>query len=259
MLAFFAFQPLRQTADKNHHIGLIGCGDGLIIAAGIVTSDQAALCIQHISIGFSPYTGQRSHRLRRRAVVVTEQHIRVVRVRADHRQSLDVLAKRQEVVLITQQHHRLLSCPQRQCVVFRRIVDLKRNAAVGCRFRWVEHTQTHSGLHQSFDRPINGGFVNQTLLNCTHKRIIGVTAVEVTTSINCQRCRLFASLHQFVMGINIHNRPAVGYNMTVKSPLLAQNLAQQCRAGTTRFTVGAVIGPHDRLNLRLNNRRLKRR
>src|SRR5690606_41365242 len=67
---------------------------------------------------------------------------------------------------------------------------------------------------------------------------------------SCDRPRGGLSLgsDNLMARVQVGNRPAVAYNVSLKSPLISQNVSKKGVAGTARLTVRAVIGAHHRLH-----------
>ena len=86
-------------------------------------------------------TLQDSYLVSRSTAIVTSNHDRVVSVRTNHCDSLDILAQRQHVVSVLQHYDTLLSHLQSVCLVFRAVDYATRNLREWHHLSRVEHTQ----------------------------------------------------------------------------------------------------------------------
>ena len=70
-----------------------------------------------------------------------------------------------------------------------------------------------------------------------------IAAVQITACIN-RHCRRFHGIIRYsVMLVKILDRPAVRYKMSLKAPVLPQDLLK-LSAGAAGLSIGTVIGPH---------------
>src|SRR5262249_34628677 len=100
-----------------------------------------------------------------RAIVVADQSIEAVRVRANDRNGLVRTLERKEVVFVLEQNQRFLRSTKRQLAMGGSVI------LSGCDFRighspwWVKQTQAESRRKQAFEGEVKVRLGKQSLLN----------------------------------------------------------------------------------------------
>ena len=98
--------------------------------------------------GAVPNALQRRHRLDGLSAIATGSEHRCMG--SDHRNALDlILVQRQEMILIGEQHHRILRSFERQLAVLGAADDLRRDLAVGNHLWRIEFTQPKAGAQHA--------------------------------------------------------------------------------------------------------------
>src|SRR5690606_41014952 len=91
-------------------------------------------------------------------------------------------------------------------------------------------------------------FSDEPLLHGVKQRFILRAAIQPHTCLDSQRGGLSLGSDNLMARVQVGNRPAVAYNVSLKTPLISQNVSKKGVAGTARLTVRAVIGAHHRLH-----------
>ena len=73
---------------------------------------------------------------------------------------------------------------------------------------------------------------------------IRITTVQITSSVNCQGCGFLWSIRHHMTLMEVLNSPAVGYKMSLKSPVTSQFFLQSTMC-TARISIGTIICTHD--------------
>src|ERR1035441_8791547 len=100
---------------------------------------------------------------------------------------------------------------------------------------------------------------NQLLFQRWNQRAVFVPAIQIRACLHGACGGRRHALHRVVALEDIADRAAIGDHVSRKAPLLAQNIAEQSRAGAGRLAVHLVIGAHHRVRPALANRRLEMR
>ena len=98
----------------------------------------------------------------------------------------------------------------------------ERNVAVGSDL--FKFTEQVADCVEPFCRCGNLFFRNKVLLISINKCFVCFAAVKVTCVFKCKRCRLCSRFNYMMVTADISNCPTVRNNITVKAPILTQNL-----------------------------------
>ncbi len=111
----------------------------------------------------------------------------------------------------------------------------------------------------ALERGVDLGFADETFVHGRDQRRVGLAAVEFVAVLHRKRGGLLGGRDDLVLLVDVLDRVAVGDDVAVETPVLAQDVLQQALARAARLAVDAVVRTHDRIDLRLLHERLERR
>ena len=187
---------------------------------------------------------QRRDGMRGCAAVIAQKHGQVVGAWADHRDGLELFCQRQQAVVL-EQHDGFLCGAQREAAVRGRVVDLVREPGERRLFRRIKHPQAEPCRKQARHGPIDRRLVDETLLDRFKQRGVCATALQVATHLHRQGRRLSRRLDHPVPAEDIVDGPAVGDDVALETPFLAQDLLEQPGTGAAWLAVHPVVRAHD--------------
>ena len=266
LVPLLALQALIQTHAQNDHIRILYHGLRLAQkssrpAQRIVRRDieVAALAVENADlISHRPADAiQIGYVLVGIPVIVAIESRLTVCVGSDHADGLQALLLQRENAVIFQQHHGLLRRGKGRLLVLRLRHHPVGNLIVGAVL--VEHPQSVSCGKEPHCRAADLLLGNQPLLQSGQQALIGAAAVQIASHPHRQGRGFLRPGRVFVGLMEIPYRPAVGDHMPLKSPLAPEDIHQKPFASAARFPVGAVVGAHNRLHVRVLYRGLKGR
>src|SRR5690242_13846800 len=135
----------------------------------------------------------------------------------------------------------------RLAVVFRRSDSGKWNHAGR-----VEHSKSETGSEESLHRAIDVGFAENSFLHGLESRLaLGlyagswIAADQVRARFQPGAHTFFHGFGEVMPGKDIGDRSAIGDDVAVEPPVVAQMLLQQDRIGAGRLPVNGVVSAHD--------------
>src|SRR5690606_29927674 len=95
----------------------------------------------------------------------------------------------------------------------------------------IKHTQTETGVHQPCERRIDLRLTDHLLPDCPEQCLIGPSAIQFGAVFYAQGSGSFSRKNDLMVEEDIFDGVAVGHHVTVKTPILAQDVDQQALAG----------------------------
>src|SRR5690606_9051210 len=132
--------------------------------------------------------------------------------------------------------------------VFRAVDNLGGNPIIGVLSLRIKHAEAEPRAKYRRQFPVNFLSGDEPLLHGVKQRFILRAAIQPHTCLDSQRGGLSLGSDNLMARVQVGNRPAVAYNVSLKTPLISQNVSKEGVAGTARLTVRAVIGAHHRLH-----------
>ena len=180
------------------------------------------------------------------SLVIADQSLAVVRIRADHCDPMQLaFVQRQGMVFIFQQNQNLLGHFQVQGLHFPAIYRIIPDFVVGYLLFRIKHAQFHAGRKQPDQASVNRLLFDLAFCHSLFQIRVQIAAVEVTPVVYGQGHGIHRAGRDHMPFMEILDCPAVGRNMPLEIPLSAQNVHKKGFAAAARFTVCAVVGPHD--------------
>src|SRR5690606_37456869 len=130
--------------------------------------------------------------------------------------------------------------------------DLGANTVVRILPLRIEHAELESRPQQDGQLAINFLLSNKSLLYGIKQSVVLRTAVQPYARLDSHGSCLSLCSDDLMSRVQVTHRTAVAYYVSFETPLIAENIRKQCVAGTAGFTVGAIIGTHDRLHAGIN-------
>ena len=126
--------------------------------------------------------------------------------------------------------------------------------------RRIKHAQPHARREQALHRNIEFGHGDQIVMHRIGKRKVRCSAVGIRSGLDpCRRTGLMTGgVMMAVLCREIVDRIAVGGDIALETPILAQNLLKQHLVGAIRRMVDGVIGAHDGVCFAFRNQGSKR-
>src|SRR5262249_44210216 len=146
--------------------------------------------------------------------------------RTDDGERADVPRQRQGAIVL-EHHDRGICRTPRQVIVFGRLVHLVRNLRPLHAIRRIEHAKAHAREHETANGNIELRLAHQSFLRGFGQRGGGGAAVEIEPCFDGERRRFFGGRYDLVLGEDVVDRIAVGNDVTLEAPVLAEDVGQE--------------------------------
>ena len=172
---------------------------------------------------------------------------------------MDVLVDGQCAALVLQQHHALLGGAAGQGDVLLGAYLLLAHVVVGALRVVVDDAQLQARHHQRLQGAVDVVLGEQLLAEGVLQGAEGGAALHVQARLDGDGAGLGLALRYLVAVVDVGDGAAVGDDVPLEAPLLAQDVGEQQLAARGALAVDAVVGPHDDFHLRLLHQHLEGR
>ena len=173
-VTFFTLKHGREASDVDNQIHiLIFVGKSLEFYALLKFHEVANIIIDHLNSLFGAQSFQQSHIFGGETIVVAQLCGLVVGIGPDEGYLLILFGKRQQFLLVFEQHHRLARHLQGLCLMFLTFQYAAAYLGVGHAVFGVKHAQAEADFKEFSERDVYLLLGNQTLLyslgqQCVH-------------------------------------------------------------------------------------------
>ena len=209
---------------------------------------------------FCLYTLPYRDRRKRKSVIISPQHCRIVGVRTEHSYLHSALFQRQNAI-VAQQRHSLSRHVGGKLTVLLARHDAHRQSGPLHKRVIVKVSKLETGFQQTFQRSVDILFAHLSLLQSLAQRAVVASTFEVGARHQGACAGVALSLRKTVSPRlpEVAHRSAVTRHKSLKAPFSTQYLLQIARIAAARFAIDALIGTHHLFHIAVNHKRLERR
>ena len=176
------------------------------------------------------------------AVIIAFQDKAAVGGGTDHADGPDILTLKRQNPVIFEKNHAFTRGFQRECEMLFTLDLVIRNRVI---FGTVKEPQFESCRKETHRRFVNLFLRHETVGKRGQKMQVHHAAIQITPRVHRESGRFNGRLGNAVPGMKVFQRPAVGYDVSAKTPSAAKDIPKKERAPATRFSVGPVIRTHN--------------
>ena len=145
--------------------------------------------------------------------------------------------------------------------MFRRVVVFDGELRIRNLFCQIKQAEAEPGPQGVIQGHVNLLFRDQALLHGAHQCIVISAAAKVATRFHRRSCSFFRCIHEMMLlpTPDIVDCVAIGNHITLKPPLLAQQIVKQEGTGASGHTVDRVVSAHDAGDFSLTHHALELR